>query len=100
MVLEGSIAREDIGPLCERARAMLEKNAADLIVCDVREVRSDACAIDALARLQLTARRQGRRMWVLNACAELRELLELMGLQEVLSLVDATDEFRFGTRSR
>jgi ABC-type transporter Mla MlaB component len=100
MALKGSIIREDIGLLCERAQAMLEKDAADLIVCDVREVRSDARAIDALARLQLTAQRQGRRMRVLNACAELRELLVLTGLQEVMSLIDAADEFRFGTRSR
>lgn len=100
IALEGSIARKDIGPLCEHAQAILESSAGDLMLCDVRQVRSDACAVDALARLQLTARRLGRRMQVVNVCEELRGLLVLMGLQEVMYPMDAGNDFRFGTPSR
>jgi anti-anti-sigma regulatory factor len=100
MALQGSIAQEDIGPLCERAEAILERRAPDLIVCDVQGVRSDALIVDALARVQLVARRMGGRMRVLNAGPELRELLGLMGLQEVMSLIEVTEQFRFGARFR
>jgi anti-anti-sigma regulatory factor len=54
------------------------------LVCDVRALASDALAIDALARLQLAARRVGLEIRVCNASAELRGLVELVGLTEVL----------------
>ncbi len=60
---------------------------ADVVVCDVGAlVNPDAAAIDALARLQLTARRLGRQVWLRNASARLQELLFLMGLSDVLPL--------------
>ena len=55
-----------------------------MLVCDVRALASDALAIDALARLQLAARRIGLEIKVRNASAELRGLVELVGLTEVL----------------
>jgi hypothetical protein len=48
------------------------------IVCDLRSVVPDGTAIDALARLQLSARR------LLHASTELRELIAFVGLDEVL----------------
>ncbi len=42
--------------------------------------------VDALARFQLVARRQGGRVRLRNVSAELRELLELVGLDDVLEL--------------
>ena len=44
----------------------------------------DAVTVDALARMQLTARRAGRRVHLRHACGELQDLLVLMGLGEVL----------------
>src|SRR3954447_5127094 len=44
----------------------------------------DITLIGALARLQLLARRQGRRVRVRDASAELRGLLELAGLAGVI----------------
>jgi hypothetical protein len=39
--------------------------------------------VDRLARLQLEARRLGCTIRVRNACAELRQLLEFSGLEEL-----------------
>ena len=87
LVLNGPIARADIPTLCEGARALLERNNADLIVCDVGAlIDPDAETVDALARLQLTARRLGRRVLIRDACGELQALLDLMGLRDALPL--------------
>ena len=57
------------------------------IVCDLRSVgRVDVGTVDLLARLELAARRAGCRLHLCNACAELRELVELLGLTDVLRL--------------
>jgi ABC-type transporter Mla MlaB component len=81
----GSLARGDISHLCDRARALLESSDAGVVVCDVGSlVDPDAVTVEALARLQLTAHRLGHRVRLRRACEELRELLALMGLGEVL----------------
>jgi ABC-type transporter Mla MlaB component len=85
----GRIARADIPALCERVRLLLEGCDAELVVCDVGAlVDPDAVTVDALARLQLTARRLGRRIRLHHACGELQELLALMGLGDVLQVGD------------
>ena len=66
---------------------LLEGCDAELVVCDVGGlVDPDAVTVDALARLQLTARRLGRRIRLRDPCGELRQLLALMGLGEVLAV--------------
>jgi ABC-type transporter Mla MlaB component len=81
------IARAAIAGLCERVRVLLEGCDADQVVCDVSAlVDADAVTVDALARLQLTARRLGRELRLRHACGELQDLLSLMGLGEVVSL--------------
>ena len=76
---------DGIGALCERARAVLENSDARLVDCDVRAlVEPDATTVDALARLQLTARRLGKRIRFRHACGEMQELVALMGLCDVL----------------
>jgi ABC-type transporter Mla MlaB component len=85
LVLSGPLARTDIPALCARAREVLEGNDCDPVVCDVGAVADpDAVTVDALARLQLTARRVGRRVQLRYACGELQELLVLTGLSDVL----------------
>jgi len=55
------------------------------IVCDLSGLAEvDARTVDALARLQLTARRLDARIVLRNVPRELCELLELMGLTAVL----------------
>lgn len=54
-------------------------------MCDVGDVAEpDADTIDALARLQLLALRVGVRFRFSSACEELRDLLALTGLADVL----------------
>jgi hypothetical protein len=54
------------------------------IVCDVSGLPADAAAIDALARLQLTARRCGHELALAHASRDLERLLAFAGLAEVL----------------
>ena len=57
----------------------------ETIVCDVRHlVAPDAACVDALARLQLAARRRGSEIRLSNTPPPLAELLELTGLRAVL----------------
>ena len=85
LVLSGPIARADVPALCERARLLLEGGGAGPVGCDVGAlVAPDVVTVDALARLQLTARRLGGRVRLLHACGELQELLVLMGMSDVL----------------
>jgi ABC-type transporter Mla MlaB component len=86
MVISGPIVPDHIPGLCRRFRTLVEGSDADLVLCDVSAlVEPDAVAVDALARLQLTARSLGREVRLLHTCGELRELLDLMGLSGVLS---------------
>jgi ABC-type transporter Mla MlaB component len=85
LVVRGRIGRADGLALSERVRAMLGEDQAGRLECDVRGlVESDLGTVDALARLQLTARRLGGSVRLRNAPAELRELLALAGLGEVI----------------
>jgi ABC-type transporter Mla MlaB component len=87
LIFGGPIARDEIQDVCERARALLEGREADPVVCEVGALDPDAVAIDVLARVQLVARRQGRRIELEGVSAELRQLLVFVGLVEVLPLV-------------
>ena len=80
----GPIARDDLPGLCDRVCALLRDNGADVARCDVGGVEVDAVTVDALARLQLAARRQGCRVRLRNASPELLELVDFMGLRNVL----------------
>ncbi len=76
--------RTELPGLCGRFRALLEETGAAIAVCDVGGVVVDAVTVDALARLQLEARRQGCQIRLQHASSELRELLAFMGLLDVL----------------
>jgi ABC-type transporter Mla MlaB component len=83
----GHIDRAEIPGLCVRLQVLAALVAAPRLVCDVGEiVEPDAVTVDALARLQLTARRLGREVRIRHASAELQELLTLMGLSGVVPL--------------
>jgi len=90
LIFGGPIARDQIHDVCERARALLELREVDTVVCRVGALDPDAVTIDVLARVQLTARRQGRRIELEGVGVELRELLVFAGLGEVLPLVGAS----------
>ena len=94
-------SRPPVGPLpemlvmpCAPSRADVESMGDDVRelagcegdpMCDVGDVAEpDADTIDALARLQLLAVRVGVRFRFSSACKELRDLLALTGLADVL----------------
>jgi ABC-type transporter Mla MlaB component len=82
--IAGPIAREDLPGLCERVCVLLASTDAEVVLCDVRGVEADAVTVDALARLQLAARRHGCQVRLRNACSDLRELVAYLGLGDVL----------------
>jgi ABC-type transporter Mla MlaB component len=84
--VRGPLVRADLPGLCRRAAGLLDGSGAGELVCDVRHIDADAVAIEALARLQLTARRRGCRTRVQRASKELLALRDFMGLREVLPL--------------
>lgn len=91
LALRGPIALADVPALCERVRVLMEGSAAPFVDCDVEALADpDAMTVEALARLQLTARRLGRRVRLINACGELEELLVLMGLDDILPCAAAS----------
>jgi ABC-type transporter Mla MlaB component len=81
----GPIERSDFRALCVCMSALLSQSGAEIVVCDVTGVDADAVTVDALARLQLAARRHGCRVRLRNASPELRELVEFMGLTDVFA---------------
>ncbi len=80
----GPIARADLPGLCERVCALLEQSGADVALCDVSGVDPDAVTVDALARLQLAARRHCCQVRLRHASSELLELVAFLGLRDVL----------------
>jgi ABC-type transporter Mla MlaB component len=88
LFLGGPLARADLPRLCAHARILLTASGADVLVCDASRLEdADCVAVDAIARLQLTARRLGSRICVRHAPVELEELLRLTGLAEICGLV-------------
>jgi ABC-type transporter Mla MlaB component len=82
--IRGPIARADLPGLCERVCALLQGSSATVVLCDVIGVEPDAVTVDALARLQLAAQRRGCQVRLRHASDELLELVDLMGLRDVL----------------
>jgi len=82
----GPIARADIPALCRRVAALLEASGADIALCDVTTLTADATAVDVLARLQLAARRMGRRLVLREAADDLLDLLVFVGVAGALGI--------------
>jgi anti-anti-sigma regulatory factor len=87
LVMTGPMTRAGMGGLCERARGLLSETDARQVVVDIGAIADpDAVTVDALARLDLTVRRQGKRIRFRHACHEIHQLVALMGLGDVLRL--------------
>jgi ABC-type transporter Mla MlaB component len=82
--VHGPITRADLPGLCDRVCELFASSRPGLASCDVRSVRPDAVTVDALARLQLAAKRSGYDVRLRNASGELLELVAFMGLENVL----------------
>ena len=99
--IRGPIVRGDLPGLCARVCTLLSTSGARVVRCDVTSVDANAVTVDALARLQLAARRQGCMVQLCNASDELLELVAFMGLEDVCRREPRSDEFqdRLGSTS-
>jgi ABC-type transporter Mla MlaB component len=87
IVLRGCIERCDLDLVCERAGELMSASDGSVVVCEVGGLeRSDIVAVDAIARVQVIARRLGRELRLKNATIELRDLIGLAGLDDVVAL--------------
>jgi ABC-type transporter Mla MlaB component len=82
--VRGPISRTDLPGLCERVCALLSGQRGYIAYCDVTGVPPDAGTIDALARLQLAASRNGCQVRLRGASPELLDLVAFLGLADVL----------------
>ena len=83
--IDGRVDCGRVHELSERAVAALQ--ISEFLTCDVSGIeRPDAQTVDALARLQLIVKEAGGRMTIYGACERLRELIEFMGLGDVLRI--------------
>jgi len=80
----GSITRADVALLCDKLRLLVDESGVGVVVCDVRALATDMVAVQALAELQLTARRHGCCIRLRRSSRELQELLDFCGLAGVL----------------
>jgi ABC-type transporter Mla MlaB component len=96
LVVGGPIARADVPGLCARVSELLahaDGEPCAWLVCDVRAVGAgDAVTVDALARMQLAAKRRGRQIRVRHASPDLERLLSFCALSDVLRLEAAGSE--------
>lgn len=89
VVIDGPLSRGRIAALCCEARRLLASGPDGLVTCDLGAVvEPDVTVIEALARLQLTARRAGGSIKVWHASRRLRDLLALVGLCDVVAVCD------------
>lgn len=94
LVVTGRVTRDAVPGLCAELEALLygPDGAARApgagVDCDVGGVvRADLALVEAIARLGLVARRAGgRRLRLRNVPPELRSLLDLVGLADVVDL--------------
>ncbi|MFJ2767524.1 STAS domain-containing protein [Streptomyces sp. NPDC087300] len=84
--IAGPLRPGDVPPLCEQVAAA--RHGPGDVICDVAAVTTaDLSTVDAIARLQLAARRAGGRIRLRNPAPALLALLGLVGLVELLGLV-------------
>jgi ABC-type transporter Mla MlaB component len=81
LIVSGPLTPADGPRLCAELVARISGAGATEAVCDVRGlVRPGLAAVDALARLRLTANRHGCRLLIVGARRELLVLLDMAGL--------------------
>jgi ABC-type transporter Mla MlaB component len=85
LVLMPGTSRDDIPRLCAQLRELVVRTSATMISCDVGAVtRPGLTCLDAVARLQLTAKRLGCQLWLEGVNDSWTGLLALTGLNSVI----------------
>ncbi len=90
LVVTGRVTRAGLPRLCDELEAILAASDAAVVDCDVGGLeRADLAAVEAIARLSLVARRAGgRQLRLCGTPPELRLLIDLVGLADVLALAE------------
>jgi ABC-type transporter Mla MlaB component len=92
VIVRGVLDRDAAARVGDEFADLVRTSRVDRVVCDLGGVvRADAAAVDAVCRIRLTARRLGCGLRLSSVPADLRELLELMGLCEALDGSSAVD---------
>lgn len=85
LVITGSVAgAAAVRRLCEQLGAVMASCGGETVICDVHALPPSTRALEALARLQLTARRAEHRIRLQRAAPELLQLLAFAGLAAVI----------------
>lgn len=84
LALSGTLAPAQVRLLCRQLRDLLADGSRDVVECDVTAIAVNLEAVDALARLQLAARRAGGQISLFGVSPELSRLVALCGLKTVL----------------
>jgi ABC-type transporter Mla MlaB component len=85
VTIRSPLQRTDLPGLYARVCALFTANRGATLVCDVTEVAVDVVAVEALARLQLGARRHSCSVRLVGAPRELIDLVSFMGLRDVIA---------------
>ena len=85
VTIAGRIDRSDTARFGELVNRHLSTSSTSLLVCDVGGlIQPDAAAVDAICRIRLASRRARSHLRLRGASSDLLDLLDLMGLCEVL----------------
>ncbi len=81
----GPVTAEDIGRLCATVPQLLSRGETAVVLCDSDgPVAPDLATVEAITRLHLAAKRRGGQVRVCAQRHDLRALLALTGLAEVI----------------
>ncbi|GAA1356017.1 STAS domain-containing protein [Streptomyces beijiangensis] len=81
LVITRPVTREDVPCLCEELRILLYGTGAPEVTCDVGVLTDPGlAAVEAIARLRLTARELGSVLRLRDVPPGLKALLDLVGL--------------------
>ena len=84
LAITGPIRRDDLEGLSLRVCGFFSRCMGSTVACDVSGVQADAVTVEALARLQWVAKKYACTVVLRDAEPELRRLVALMGLANVL----------------
>lgn len=85
VAIRGRVGESEIADLCARIHSSFARADVSTVIVDVSGVVDpDVKALDALARLHLTAKRMGRHIKIRHTCRQLEDLVAFAGLRDVL----------------
>lgn len=86
VTLAGRLDRPDAARIAALVDDHLRRSPARFVICDVGGlVAPDAVALDVICRIRLGARRFRARLRLRRAAPELVDLIDLVGLRDILS---------------